>query len=138
MAHPDMDSMLDEALRVAVHFLEKNGEFFPFGVTMAPDGTINHTQGYTGDECPPSQEVIDLLLRGFQASAAAGACKSTALISDVRISLDGKTKSDAISVAIEHVGEQPVTCFLPYQKSNGGFDFGEIVAERTERQIFSD
>lgn len=137
MAHPNMDALLDEGMQTAIHFLEKNGEFFPFGVTMAPDGSLAHAQGYTGDECPPSQEVIDLLLRGFNTGAASGDYKSTALISDVRITLDGETKSDAISVTVEHVDDQPVTCFLPYTKSNGTFEFGEIVAERAERRVFN-
>ena len=136
MAHPDMDTLLDEGLQTAIHFLANNGEFFPFGVTMAPDGTVAHVQGYTGDDCPPSQELIDLLLRGFKSGAASGDYISTALISDVRISLDGVTKSDAISVTVEHTDDQPVTCFLPYTKSNGTFEFGEIVAERAERSVF--
>lgn len=138
MAHPDMDALLNEGLQTAIRFLEKNGEFFPFGVTMKPDGSIAHVQGYTDDECPPSQEVIDLLLRGFKTGATSGNYKSTALISDVRISLDGDTKSDAISVTVEHVDDQPVTCFLPYTKSNGAFEFGEIIAERADRRVFGD
>ncbi len=136
MAHPEMDTLLDEGLRVAIHFLEKNGEFFPFGVTLAPDGSVAHTQGYTGDECPPSLELIDLLLSAFKIGAATGDYKSVALISDVRISLDGKTKTDAISVTVEHVDDQPVICFLPYTKANGTIEFGEIVAERAEPRVF--
>ncbi len=66
MAHPDMDALLDESLRAAIYFLEKNGEFFPFGVNMSADGKIRHAQGYTGDEHPPSQEVIDILLMGLK------------------------------------------------------------------------
>lgn len=136
MAHADMDTLLDEGLKVAIRFLENNGEFFPFGVTMAPDGTVAHAQGYSGDERPPSQEIIELLLRGFKNGAATGDYKSTALISDVRISLDGETKSDAISVNVEHADDQPVTYFLPYSKSNGTFEFGEMVTERAECLVF--
>jgi hypothetical protein len=136
MAHPDMDALLDESLQVAIHFLEKNGEFFPFGVTMSRAGEIAHTQGWTGDECPPSQELIDLLLRGFVSGAARGDYKATALIYDVRISLDGDTKTDAIIVTIEHVDDEPVTCFLPYVKNRDAFEFGELVAERAERRVF--
>jgi hypothetical protein len=133
-----MDALLDEGLQTAIYFLEKNGEFFPFGIAMKPDGSIAHVQGYTGDECPPSQEVIDLLLRGFKTGATSGDYKSTALISDVRISLDGDTKSDAICVTVEHADDQPVTCFLPYTNANGAFEFGEIIAEHADRRVFDD
>ena len=136
MPHPDMDTLLDESLQVAIHFLEKSGEFFPFGVAMTPEGTVSQIQGYSGDECPPSQEVIALLLRGFKSAAASGEYKSVALITDVRVALDGDTKSDAISVTIEHADDQPVTCFLPYRKQSGTFEFGEIVAQRTIAQVF--
>ena len=137
MAHPDMDALLDEGLQVAVHFLETNGEFFPFGVTMARDGSVAHTQGYTGEEQPPSQEVIDLLLRGFQTGASSGDYKSTALIYDVRVSLDGKTKTDAINVTVEHRDDQPVTCLLPYTKTESGFEFGELIAQRADGNVFT-
>ena len=137
MAHPDMDALLDEGLQVAIHFLEKNGEFFPFGVTIAPDGSVAHTQGYTGNEHPPSQEVIDLLMRGLKSGAASGDYKSTALISDVRVSLDGETKTDAISVTVEHHEEQPVTCLLPYSKTDSGYEFGELIAQRADSNVFT-
>ncbi len=38
MAHPDVDALLDESLTTAVYFLEKNGEFFPFAITMSSSG----------------------------------------------------------------------------------------------------
>ena len=104
---------------------------------MAPDGSVAHTQGYTGDEHPPSQEVIDLLMRGLKSGAASGDYKSTALISDVRVSLDGETKTDAISVTVEHHEEQPVTCLLPYSKTDSGYEFGELIAQRADSNVFT-
>jgi len=136
MAHPDMDALLDEGLQIAIHFLEKNGEFYPFGVTMAPDGSIAHTQGYTGDENPPSQELIELLLRGFQSGATSGDYRATALISDVRVSLNGTTKTEAICVTVEHQEDPPVTCLLPYAKTDAGYEFGELIAQRADSNVF--
>jgi hypothetical protein len=103
---------------------------------MSTEGEIVHHQGWTGDECPPSQELIDLLLRGFADRAVSGGCKAIALISDVLISLDGKTKTDAISIAVEHTAEEPVTCFLPYTKNGDAVEFGELVAQQAERRVF--
>ena len=136
MAHPDMDALLNEGLQTAIHFLEKSGEFFPFGVSMTADGEISHNQGWAGDERPPSQELIDLLLRGFAERAEHGEIKATALIYDVVVSLDGTTKSDAISITVEHAAADPVTCFLPYWKNSDAFEFGELVAEGAERRVF--
>ena len=137
MAHPDMDALLDEALNTASYFLEKNGEFFPFGVTMSPNGKINHVEGYTGDEQPPSQEVIDLLLAGMKQGAGKGDYRATALVCDVRVSTPGGPVQDAISVTIEHHTEEPVTCYLPYISTSGKFNFGDLFTERAERRVFN-
>ena len=131
-----MDALLDEALHVAVHFLEKNGEFFPFGVTMTEDGKINHAQAWTGEEHPGSDAVIDHLVAGFAQGAKRGDYRATALASDVRLSLDGANQTDAIRVTIEHCQDEPVTCYLPYVNREGSFDFGELVAVRADRFVF--
>jgi hypothetical protein len=137
MAHTDMDALLDEGLRTAIYFLEKNGEFFPFGVTMSPDGKVNHAQGYTGDEQPPSQQVIDHLLAGMKQGAAKGDYRATALVCDTRVSTPGGPVQDAVSVTIEHHSEEPVTCYLPYTSNKGKFDFGELFAGWAERCVFA-
>ncbi len=136
MAHPDMNALLDEGLRIAAHLLEKNGEFFPFGVTISTDGKINHVQGYTGEDYPPSQDLINLLLNGFLAGAKSGDYRATSLVCDTHIFLNGNSKTDAINVIVEHVEDEPVTCFLPYTKNGDTFEFGEILAERAERRVF--
>ncbi|WP_372722418.1 hypothetical protein [Novipirellula sp.] len=51
----------------------------------------------------------DLLLRGFQSGATSGDYKSTALISDVHVSLDGTTKTDAISVTVVNATSRDTT-----------------------------
>jgi hypothetical protein len=136
MANPEMDALLDEALNAATYLLNKNGEFFPFGVTMSPNGKTNHVMGYTGEEQPGSQELIDLLLAGFLQGARKGEYRATALVSDVRVSLDGASTTDAISVTIEHAEDEPVTCLLPYQNRQGQFEFGELVAGNADRHVF--
>ena len=45
MAHPDIDALPDEGLQATIQFLEKNGEFFPFGITMVPDGNGTQLNG---------------------------------------------------------------------------------------------
>lgn len=63
-----MDELLDEGLRVALHFLEKNREFYPFAVAMTAGGEVQHIQGHIGEERPNSRELIaftEQALRGL-------------------------------------------------------------------------
>lgn len=136
MAHPDMEALLDESLNAAVHFLKKNGEFFPFAVTMDLHGEIHHAQAFPGDEQPQSQEVIDLLVKGLTQGAAKGDYRATALICDVRVNTPSGPVQDAVSLTIEHHTDAPVVCYLPYVKSDGEFEFGSLFYARPQRQVF--
>ena len=138
MAHPDLDELLNEALDAAEQFLDKIGEFFPFVVTMSPDGEISHAQEHLGEDPPAADETIEVLLDGLKKAAAKGKYKATALVSDAHNtpSPDGKY-NDAISVALEHRTEPPVNCFLPYKNVKGKFEYGEVFAKRGERRVFA-
>lgn len=138
MAHPDLDELLNEALDAAEQFLDKIGEFFPFVVTMSPDGAISHAQEHLGEEPPAADETIDVLLDGLKKAAAKGKYKATALVSDAHDmpSPDGKY-NDAISVSLEHRAESPVNCYLPYKHVKGKFEYGEVFAKRGERRVFA-
>jgi hypothetical protein len=137
MAHPDLDELLNEALDAAEQFLDKIGEFFPFVVTMSPDGEISHAQEHLGEDPPAADETIEVLLDGLKKAAAKGKYKATALVSDAHHtpSRDGKY-NDAISVALEHRTEPPVNCFLPYKHVKGKFEYGEVFAKRGDRRVF--
>lgn len=78
-----------------------------------------------------------ILLRGFQSGASAGDYKSTALVSNVLVSLSGATKTDAISVTVEHHEDQPVICLMPYTKTSSELEFGELIAQRADNNVFS-
>jgi hypothetical protein len=138
MAHPDLDELLNEALDAAEQFLDKIGEFFPFVVTMSPDGEISHAQEHLGEDAPAADETIEVLLDGLKKAAAKGKYKATALVSDAHdiSSPDGNYK-DAISVSLEHRTDQPVNCYLPYKHVKGKFEYGEVFAKRGERRVFA-
>src|SRR5947207_3237886 len=58
LAHEDLNELLNASLPFAQEMLAKHGEFFPFGRSMDVGGGIAHVAGWTGEEQPPSQEVI--------------------------------------------------------------------------------
>jgi hypothetical protein len=105
----DLDSLVGPAIDAAEQFLNSRGEFFPFCLTIGPDGELGFVHGDPDlGERPPSQAVLDVLYRG--AAAQQDTLRAAAFVADVR--LDG---SDAVRVEIEHRDGGPGLAVLaPY------------------------
>lgn len=118
--------------------LSQHGEFFPFGATMDPQGNTAVVAGHTGDEQPPSQEVIDLLVSGFRDQAAKGEVKAVGVCLDVRITPSGTSgKTDAICARLEHSTGEAVEVYLPYKKGMfARIKYGDLFAGPGETVVF--
>ena len=105
----DLDSLLSAAIDAAGRLLDKNGEFFPFALTIGLDGEFGfvHADPDLGER-PPSQAVLDVLHEG--AASQQESLRALAFVADVR--LDG---SDAVRVEVEHRDGGPALAILaPY------------------------
>ena len=134
----ELETLLDPLLDFAQDLLRKHGEFFPFGGTIDNDGQVALSAAHTGDERPPSQEVIDLLADGMRAQASAGQIRAAAICYDSRVTPEGGAKTDAIAVSLEHRDGDAVLVMLPYSKGRfTGLKFGQLVSVAPERRVFS-
>jgi hypothetical protein len=138
MARPDLNSLLEVVLPFAQEMLAKHGEFYPFAATMTPQGQIGLTEGYTGEERPNSQELVDLLVGAFQAQAAKNELRATAICLDVRTIPPGETeKVDAICARLDHSDGESLQVFLPYSKDpSGEISYGKLFAVQGDQDIF--
>jgi len=138
LAHEDLNQLMNELLPFAQEMLAKHGEFFPFGGYMDIGGGIAHVAGWTGEEQPPSQEVIDVLIGGLRQQAERREIRASALCIDVLAIPPGETeKRDAISVRLEHANAESAIVFLPYRKSpSGDYDYGDLFAVRGTHDVF--
>jgi hypothetical protein len=105
----DLDSLVTPAIDAAAQLLNKNGEFFPFCLTVGLDGELGFDHADPGlGEQPPSQAVLDFLYEG--AAAQQDTLRALAFVADVR--LEG---SDAVRVELEHRDGGPGLAVLaPY------------------------
>lgn len=133
----DVEALMNEWVVFAKRMLNEHGEFHPYGAAMRSDGEIISIAGDTGEEMPPSQELIELLRNGFQQEAAKGEYKATGLFYDVRITLPSSTeKTDAIAVVLDHVDDYSVIVLHPYKIVDEQFVFGDLIANKGANRIF--
>lgn len=129
----DLDLLADRALSAAQHFLEKNGEFYPFAMTLHDDGVPAMVGAEPGEgKFPSSTSVLDLLYEGV--AAQRDDIRAAAFASDVATEL-----GDAVRAEIEHRdGGLAIALLLPYRRKGlrKRFEFGELVAEAAQRRIW--
>lgn len=129
----DLDELADRALRTAQHLLEKNGEFLPFAVILADDGTPRLAAADPGEgEQPSSQHVLERLYRG--AAGQGDANRAAAFTAPV-----ATTDGDAIRVEIEHRDGGPaVVLLLPYEHDaqRATTSYGALAAGTGERHVW--
>ena len=131
------EDLLNAVLPFAKKMLAAHGEFYPFGASMRPDGTIALAGATDGHEHPPSQALIDLLHDGFIGDAKRGSIIASATAYDVRVVPPGGTeKSDAVEIELDHRDNYSVIVFFPYKIAGNEVQFGETFAQKGRSQIF--
>jgi hypothetical protein len=134
----ECEALMNALVPVAEQLLSKYREFYPFGGTMSVDGKIAPSAGYTGEEHPDSQALIDVLEKAFRDGAKRQLYKATAIVVDVRTIPPGKKdKQDAVEFRLDHVSGYSVRVLLPYAFSQGGkLQFAPSFAARGDQRIF--
>jgi len=135
-AREDYNALLEFLMPFAEQMLKKNGEFFPFGATVSTQGEVQACATWDGDETPASEDVIAMLVQGFQGEATEGKIRATGICYDGRIVQDGK-KVDAVIISLEHSSGSATKTYVPYTKGMfGKYRFGELTAALDEAKIF--
>lgn len=132
-----MDLVLSDGINTAVHFMEKSGEFFPFGVVKTNKGEIRHIQAMLEDIRPTPDRVSEVLGESLKEGGVAGHYDTVAIVSNVGIT-DRETGRvvGAISVLIDDKNSSPILCYVPYEIENGVPILGDIKAGAGARIAF--
>jgi hypothetical protein len=135
----DCETLMNAVLPVAERMLREFGEFYPYGGYMKPSGEIVHVGAEDEDaDRPKSKDLLYLLRQSFSAMAAAGDCKATAIVFDVRVDLPGtQKKGDSIQICLEHADCYSAEVFVPYEIGEGGrVIYGVTFAQEGKHEIF--
>jgi hypothetical protein len=129
MTHPDLEQLKGMLLRVAQKMVSKEGEFYPFGVSISTDGQFTSEDGYKGDEHPSSATLNNEITQKFRQLAASGQLRAAGicLIVDMSVIPPGQTeRTKAIHLALEHQSGQSEYVFVPFKKGLfGKVKYGE-------------
>jgi hypothetical protein len=129
----ECQSIVDAFLPLARKLLTEQGEFFPYGAAMKPDGEIVLVAAHDGRERPPSKDLIALLKGSFADSARTGEYKATAIFYDVRV---GEDRKDAVAVALDHRDGYSVIAYFPYEVADGTLINGTPITQKGAADIF--
>jgi hypothetical protein len=131
-----LDAVVTAALNAAQDLLTKNGEFFPFGITVAESGDVGLAAADPGlGEHPASLAVLDSLYAG--AADRRDAYRAVGFVADVKAN-----GSDAVRVEAEHRdGGPPLVVVMPYQRKGlvkKVITYGQMTAGPGERRIWTE
>ncbi len=136
-AKQQVEQLMNEGVPFAKKMLSDYGEFYPFGLVLLADGTIQHVGAKGQSEHPPSQELIDLLIDSFRKGAKEGRYKAVAVVLDVKVkSPTGGGNIDAVQVGLEHRDSYCADVYFPYTINKGTVTFGEIWATRRTGSVY--
>ena len=108
-AQADLDNLLNLVLPLAQELLGKNGQFYPFGASVANGGEASLTAADPElGEHPQPEQVLASVYAGARATAAEN--RAAAFVSDVLI--EG---SDAVQVELEHRDGIALVVLVPYK-----------------------
>jgi hypothetical protein len=133
-----MDLLLNEGISTALHFIEKRGEFYPFGVVKTKFGEIRHVQVLGEATSATPNSASDSLRTSLKKGGAAGDYETVAVVSLVDLT-DRETgdRQDAISIEIDDKASNPILCYALYKMQNGSPVIGDIKAGVGKRLAFA-
>ncbi len=139
-----LNELLNGAVEAATELLEADGEFDPLALALRHDGEVFHLTSDGGhvpegedDDGPDPDAVVESLrstLRERREELTA-----IAIVLDVTLEDDDEqAMTAAIAVSLEHVVEEPVSCFVPYEiDGNNKVALADLIGEPGERHVFA-
>jgi hypothetical protein len=129
----DLDGIVGLALDAALNLLTKNGEFYPFGVTVSDEGQAALTSPEMGSEHPRSTAVLAAVTESLRQRR--DAYRAIGLVAAVTT-----TGGDAVRVEVEHRDGGPaITVLVPYVTKGllrKSVSYGDAQASEGERQVW--
>lgn len=136
-AKQDVETLMNEWISLAKRLLASDGEFYPYGAAMKPDGEIVSVAIDGDDDFPASQEVLEDLVSHMQREATKGEYVATAIFYNATmLSKDEDNEIDVIAVALDHQDAYSVVVYHPYDLTGDDIVYRALTASQGRDEIF--
>jgi hypothetical protein len=134
----EAELLLTEGMGIAQLMLARRGEFPPFASGLTEAGDIVHLSEVPGTADKRSREVVEILESLLRESAEREGYKATAVVSDVRLELEGDAAPrPAVQVSLEHREGYCVDVIVPYRGSGEEIEFEPMLARPRTGRVYS-
>lgn len=132
----ELNTLLNHLLPEAQKLLEKYGEFYPFSGAM--ENGKNFLLISAGENLSKNngKENLEILIKILKKKIENKSFTSIGICLNVSLNIPKVKEKSAIQVMLEHREKRFVDIFLPYQKLNGRYEYGRIVAFARKPNIF--
>ncbi len=137
----DLDQLLNSLIGFAQEQLIKQDGFLPYFGTLGSESAggeqVQFGMVHLEDEFPSASEVRETTFRGLKTKAQEGTIRACAVVTDMRIKEGAPGFEDSIHVLLEHSSGRVVEFNLPYRKNGDVYDYGDVLFDPGQPEIFS-
>src|SRR5688500_16054965 len=109
---PELDLLYQKISVLAEQLLEKHGEFYPFGISLDPDGQVIASSAECEEVHPDPSSVREQLWSGLGALLERGEVKAFAVAANVTFTPPGaEERLDAVQVTLRHQNGETLDIF---------------------------
>jgi hypothetical protein len=133
----ELNSLLDNAIGMALRLVEKHGSHIPFCMAVTTAG--ENVNIASDDSALPGADALLAGVRQHISNALREKrYRAVALARNVEYqsARDG-SRTNAVQITLDHEQGSPVTCYLPYHIAQGKVVPGELFAVNPEERFFT-
>lgn len=109
----DVEKLINILKGQAQEFLLEQGEFYPFGTYVNNDGVIKPIAAWSGNDTPPSSELIKILENYIENALSNKGYRAAAVVIDVYTRENGK-RYNALELRLYEFNKEPYMRYFKY------------------------
>lgn len=134
-AQTESEELVNAVMPHVEGMLNAHGEFVPFGGAITLDGDLAQLSVEEEHRDSSMEMVVEALKSKLRDGV--DTYRATALVFPIHAQLPGADdETEAVAIALDHQANYSVILIIPYVFSDGAVEFGEVVAQQGEHEIF--
>lgn len=131
----ELNDLLNGAVEVASELLEAHGEFDPFALALLGDGKVLHLEPEIESDDVEAEQLVESLRATLRERLSE--LRACVIVADVTLEDEAEeAMTAAIAISMEHVADEPVACFVPYEMNGDSLELADLIGEPGERHVF--